>query len=462
MTSEQILTALARSCAQKREALSSGGEVSVPRVADLCGVIESPDSSEQAALEESQTRCVEVLPQLGLQLGLHQNWVRAAWRIAHVADITLNGKKEVRGKEPMLYAYPDVGKPLLLFIGNLHALWRAAKSARQAEGRDPPRHPVAPLVDAWQRRPRVFVAETRRDRRVLPRIESWESRPERRAGELFGGLSHGRDPRAGLPALPSSVPERHRVILLDLVDAAGLPVVARGGAVPLESRLTVRVLMCVRPEDRRSPSGMIAVTLREFRDGLFPNGWQRWRDWPRLRHALIRARDHALYDGSGRWWPIALRYMPDTPRLNDFIVLDVAYPPGSYSGSTVPLRAVDVLSVESAARWRACLAAHSLAWRPGVTRVPAPLAGGRFTWSRELLAYPVLTSSDRRRLAFGAQYAKHRGREDIDSAFRGLPGLVVVSERAVDPRTGEAGWIVLPEEAAAAVNKVRSKRRAPR
>ena len=453
-----VLASLARSCAAKRGGQPRGDDVSIPTVADLCGLVESANSSERFALEESQTRCVEVLP----QLGLNQNWALAEWRIAHVTDIALCGRKEVRGKEPMLYAYPDVGLPLILSVGNLHALWRAAKPARQAEGRDPPRHPVAPLVDAWQQRPKLLVPETRRDRRVLPRIESWESRPERRAGELFAGFDDGRDPHAGLPAFPSRVPQRHRVPLLDMVDAAGLPVVARGGAAPLESRLFVRVLTCVRPQDRREPYGQIAITFSELRDGMFPRGWQRWRDWPRLQTALLRARDYAIHDGRGRWWPVALRYMPDKPGPRDVIVLDVAFPPGSDSGPPVPLPALDRLSVRSASQWRAYIASQSLAWRPGVTRVPAPRAGGRFTWTQSLTAYPVLTAADRRRLAFGAQDAKHRSRDEINNAFLGLPGLVIVTERAVDPQTGEAGWIVLPEEAAAAVGNVGSKRRMPR
>ena len=452
--SDSFLALLARSCAENRGARPPGGDVLVPTVADLCRVVESADPSERAALEESRARYMQVLP----QLDRNQDWIDAEWGTTHLVESGLSGEGTDRGKVPMLLAHPVCGRALPILVGHLHGLWRQTKRRCEDEGRTPPRHPVAPLVDAWQRRPREFVAETRRDHRVLPRIQPWESRAVRRSGEVFAGLSHGRDPYANLPALPSKVLPRHRVPLLDLVDAAGVPVVAKGAAVPLESRLVFLVLMSVPPPDRREPAGLLPIRFGALRHGLFPQGWQRWRDLPRLQRALIGLREHAFHDGVGRWWPISLRYMPDDPGPDDVIVLDVAFPPGSHSGPRVRLPALERLSVKSASKWRAYIGVQSLAWKPGTTRVPAPRAGGRFTWSRDITAYPVLTRSDRRRLAFGAQDAKHRSHGSIDGAFRDLPGVVVVSEHEVDPQTGEAGWIVLPEDAAAAVRSVRSGR----
>ena len=143
--------------------------------------------------------------------------------------------------------------------------------------------------------------------------------------------------------------------------------------------------------------------------------------------------------------------MPDAPQPGDVIVLDIAYPPGSHShsGPPVALPEMDRLSVESAPRWRAYIAAHSVAWQLGTTRVPIPRSR-QFVWTRNLAAYPVLTIDDRRRFAFGAGEAKHRTLKEIDAAFRNLPGLVVVSEAALNDRTGEVGWIVIPDAAAKA------------
>ncbi len=317
-----------------------------------------------------------------------------------------------------------------------------------------PRHPLVPLVAAWQRsRPRQVDPERRQDRRILPCIRVRDGPPERQAGMLFGGLHEGR--RIACPELPlwSEVAPAKRVPLLDLVDAAGLPVMARGKGVPLPLRLFVRALASVAPEHRSPSPVRLALTLGELRDGLWPNGWRIGQHWPELREALIHARDYAIHDGHGRWFPVALRYMPDAPALDDMIVLDIAFPDGSRSGPPVVLPDMGRLSVESAPRWRAYIAAHSVAWQPGITRVSAPKAGNRILWTRNRMAYPVLTLEDRRRLAFGAGDRKHRTRKVINDAFRDLPGLVVVSEHASNDRTGEVGWQVLPEDAARVVGK---------
>ena len=331
-------------------------------------------------------------------------------------------------------------------IEAVHAEWRALSGDLQ------PAHPLAPLGAACFDLPREVEPERRRDRRILPRMVAGDDPPEREAGMLFGGLHEGR--RVETPELPlwAEVAPVKRVPILDLVDAAGVPVMARGPGVPLPLRLFVRALVSVCPADRKLKTARLALTLRELRDGLFPKGWRIGNDWPRLRDALLHARDYAVHDGAGRWFPVALRYMPDAPKLDDVVVLDIAFPRGSHSGPTVALPAMDRLSVESAPRWRAHIAAHSVAWQPGTTRVPVPQCG-RFAWARDLAAYPVLTLADRRRFAFGFGDGKHRTRAEIDVAFRDLPGLVVVSESASNDRTGEVGWIVIPDLAAEAVRK---------
>ena len=136
-------------------------------------------------------------------------------------------------------------------------------------------------------------------------------------------------------------------------------------------------------------------------------------------------------------------------------VLDVAFPEGATSGPPVLLPDMDALMVTSAARWRAYIAAHCVAWIPGTTR--APVVRGRrrvggYTWARDVSAYPVLTLDDMRRLAFGND--RHtRERSKVREAFRDLPGLVVLDEHSVDERTGEVGFRVVPDAAAEAVGR---------
>ena len=339
-------------------------------------------------------------------------------------------------------------------------VWRGALAAPLADAarpladvviewlRDTPAGDVSALsvVVEAARLPDPVEAETRQDRRVLPRFAVSDPSPERRAGMLFGGLGQRGD-RAQLMLWEG--PADKRVPLLELVDESGVPFMAAGRGVPLPARLFVRLLASVRPDDRGLESVRVVLKLGELRDGLFPGGgWRAPRDWPRLRHALRSSRDYGIPTGRGLWFAMGLRYMPDTFDPRGEVVIDVAFPPGSASGPTVELPALDALAVTNAPAWRAYIGALSLAWVPGLTRVKVP--GRKWGWSRRLDAYPVLTFEDRRRLAFGSGDRKHRTRGEVDRAFRGLPGVVAM-EREVDARTGAVGWRMVPAPAAGEV-----------
>ena len=261
-------------------------------------------------------------------------------------------------------------------IVSIHRLWNHA-----GEGR--PQHPLAPLVRAWQAR-RTVQPERRHDP-ILPRVVISEL-PDRKAGMLFGGLHEDR--RLGhQPVLPLSpeVPKVKLVPLLDLADAAGLPVMARGSSAPLQLRLFIKAIMSVPLENRTRPVVRIAVTVRELVAGLWPvhagsggrSGWRATRDWPKLRHALMRARDYGIHDGSGLWFPLSTRRIPDEPVLDELVLFDVALPAGTAHGPIVHMPDMDCLSITRPAAWRACIAVLTLAWVPGLTRVPIPGKKGR-------------------------------------------------------------------------------------
>ena len=384
MSTEQIILAWAA-----REVLPDLPDDAIPAAPDLQAWIgEAPESALEAA-----GRALDVMTGAA-------GWRWHPYRVEHgaVAITRVDGSPV---KEATIAAWRVDGHSVFSQdLTRVHATFHAFRESCEP-GETAPEHPAITLVRAWLSRVVTVTPETRRDRRILPRITVSESRPERRAGMLFGGIHEGRRIEAPeLPLFPKVAPEK-RVPILDLVDLAGVPVMARGRGAPLPMRLFVRALASVPPAARKLESTRIALTLRELRDGLFPHGWRYGQHWPALRDALIHARDYAIHDGRGRWWPLALRSMPDNPKLDDHIVLEVAFPPGQHSGPAVNLPAMDALSVESAARWRAYIGASVLAWQPGITRVPAR-RGGRFGWARNRDAYPILTVEDRRRLAFGA------------------------------------------------------------
>ena len=342
---------------------------------------------------------------------------------------------------------PELSEQWLRFF---HEQWRWGVRNFIKYGPDStelPELPVWPLVDwirEWWELPPLVQPDSRVDTRILPRIE-YVAQPAREVGMLFGGVHQNRVIKQRSLPLFDEVPGDKIVPLLDLVDASGVPVMAQGKGAPLELRFAVRSMITVQVNDRSNHVRM-AVSLRELKEGLFPNGWQRNRDWPRLKHVLETSREYAIHDGQGRWYPIALRYMPDNPGLDDVIEIDIAFPAGAKTGPIVSLPKLDELSVKSAPQYRAYIAAHSLLWRPGITRVPVPGTSGKiYGWASQETAYPILTEKDRTRLAFGPSDRKHRQKKEVDAAFLELPGIKILDTQAFDLNTGSVGWRIAPD-----------------
>ncbi len=219
------------------------------------------------------------------------------------------------------------------------------------------------------------------------------------AGRLaFGGIVEGRNDLADaqLPLLPGT--DGPRVSLLELADVRGGPIMARGRGAPLDLRLLVAACI-MTPHDSRKSLLQLAVPVRQVRDFCFPNGWKRRRDWPAIRRAMWKARDYAIPNGRGGWsLPFHLDHDPGPDaRLDDLVHFLVRLPQGSSHGPVIDRGELARLGVESAPRFRAYIAAHSVSWLPGRTRVVSPKAGGRRVWDR--IRTP--TRSSRRRTGDG-------------------------------------------------------------
>lgn len=299
-------------------------------------------------------------------------------------------------------------------------------------------------------------ADTRIDP-IFPVVQSVREHPAREAGRLaFGGIIEDRQSLpAQLPLLPA--PEGPRVPLLELSDYRGVPTMARGRGAPLDLRLAVA--SCVMtPMALRRTRGRIVTTVRELRDFCFPNGWQRGRDWPRIRDALYRAPSYSIPgpfripEGlAGRWIPFGLQVEPgENAGLDDLVVIRVELPPDSGTGPVIDGPELFRLGVVSGPKFRAYIAAHSVAWRPGITRRPHPRNRRFHMWSSNPANYTLLTREDRRRLAFGVHDKRDRTRANQDAAWEDLPGVEIVTRKVSTP-DGRRGWLVVPEAAAAAI-----------
>ena len=309
---------------------------------------------------------------------------------------------------------------------------------------------------------------------ILPRLVVTLPPDRERGLTLPGGLAPPADPDEGRLTLFPESRGRPLPAILELCDRAGVPVMAQGRGAPLPLALTVEAFLSVPVSRRNRPYNEITWTPGELIEAVYPGGRGRGSyadQWARIKAALVETAflripwvDHL---GLHEWLGLIVRDLPADPRpARDFpIPLWVSLPPGTKHGPKIDRPALRRARLESAGIYRALLAVESLAWRMG--RSVRPKTGGR-NWARRAGDYTdaILDAGLRRRIVFGhSRERRHRAAGLADEVFERLAedyDYEIVSRRAVDPRTGVSGWLVLPGKAAAAVARGPLPRKAGR
>ena len=341
----------------------------------------------------------------------------------------------------------------LNFAELAHLVWD------EAAKKDPKlKHPLAPLISAWQSGPLEVQAVrntdgTLRGDTIAPRIamrETGNARVDRlylppahigvdREGTqvVFPGFEDGR--RTGrIPVLP--------VDLYDLGVEAGE---ARGGrgTAPIAARMLVKLAA--------APSSLVRhgerfvsynITLRDLRNALYPpeylDGRRRippkvGRMWPRIREAIRVINQDAripILDpqtGYGHFHHL-LRINENFGRIDlDMpigVVLDI--PPEVEGGVQLPSR-LDQWGAESAPAYRALLGLSFLWHEPG--RTHAPTKGGRWLRRTGLDPYDPLSDDDAIALAFPNTRVRNRG-VLVRRAWDALENLEEYGELRIESR----------------------------
>ena len=188
--------------------------------------------------------------------------------------------------------------------------------------------------------------------------------------DLDPALARRRGPQLYL--LPPDAPP---ATLATLADAGGLPPVSRGrgGPAPTAARLLVEAIGAVSADRRALATGpvnhhQVDLTLRELRDALWPRGWQRRRDLPRLRQALLDVHNVrvTMADGAPDWWPVTLALgLGDDPNvsLDARVRFTVTLPPDGGHGPRIHWPTLRDLGYR-APSWRLYLGLVALWYRP--------------------------------------------------------------------------------------------------
>ena len=259
-------------------------------------------------------------------------------------------------------------------------IWDVYREAVDA-GKDV-RWPLAPLVNAWQQRPRPVEPNRRLTDRIIPARLAMAD-PNNNPRTLFSPaarVEYGPDgkqlvlPGFGNKTTPSPA------LPLALYDLGAGPTISPGRGAPLALRLFVEAILSVpmRERERGLPVAM-SVALRELLQWLYPTRNPSPAEyWPRLMGA-IEALDSwdariPLYDPQTKRNElrrvVSVGGIPRGPRaLDESVRIIVDLPPGSGNGPQVSDN-LRLWGVKSAPAYR-LLINLSYQWhKPGQTIIP--------------------------------------------------------------------------------------------
>ena len=300
-----------------------------------------------------------------------------------------------------------------------HLVWEEAT-------KDKPdiKHPLAPLISAWQSGPLEVQAVRDPDGAlradaIMPRVSmrrEFNSGTDRLyLAPAYNGTD-GDGAQVALPGFPNGREAgRVPVLPVNLYDLGVSAGEARGGrgAAPIAARMLVKLAAAPSAFVRHSSRFLTyEITLRDLRDALYPperlDGTSRkppnvGRMWPRIRESVRVINQDAripILDpktGYGHFHHL-LRVNENFGRIDldmpIHVVLDI--PPEVQGGVQLPKR-LDQWGAESAPAYRALLGLSFLWHEPGRTHAPK---GGRWLRKKGLDPYDPLADDDAIALAF--------------------------------------------------------------
>ena len=212
---------------------------------------------------------------------------------------------------------------------------------------------------------------------LVPLMEAWVAHPElrpidiekRRSKILSEPIRYAIPTQAALPMptgtalpdlgrqplrtsyLPGLEPPPGVVVPVLPLQVAKVSTAGQGG--PITPRLWYGCQMTLPLNRRTGEEVRLPLTVREVCSWLWPNGWNRGRDLPRLREGLRDLYQLGVFWDHAEWLlvrPVKLPTM-ETP-LDDHILVDVTALPGSDRGPLIDTQRLWQLGVMAGAPWR--------------------------------------------------------------------------------------------------------------
>ena len=216
-----------------------------------------------------------------------------------------------------------------------------------------PQSLLVPLLQGWmpELRRRPMVPE-RRITRILPEpvrdAVSTKTQLPVSTGVRFPKLGRHPDGAGYLPGLEPPAGVVVPGLPLEVAEAS-----TTGAGAPITPRLWFGCQMALSLDRRTGENEVLAFTLRDVRDWLWPNGWNKKRDLPRLIEGLRNLSTMGIVWERREWLlvrPIAIPTMD--AKLDDSLLVDVTALPGSDRGPMIDTKALWGLGAKGAVPWR--------------------------------------------------------------------------------------------------------------
>ena len=299
---------------------------------------------------------------------------------------------------------------IMASLTTVHATWLALPDPR-------PRHPLAPLVDAWLSNASEPARVTTHPAPIMARSVA-QVRPDAEGVYLarFGTAAH-RAPGGQLllgfasdaehgPSLPANV------WTMGLADAE-----KRGAVVPLALRIWVAAILLTPIHARHGnyPASLMApngdpLTLRRFLSWLYPNRTPRPNEyWSKL----LKARDvvnsvELVYERDGNLWgrQVVIMDNPLTrPGLDDPWPVATHFPPGDGTGPAIDFARLQYWSTRDGSCYRALINLH-YRWHIEGKRLMPARRGKHWLHRRDPKLYDRLTDAEAEGLCYPPRHGK--------------------------------------------------------
>ncbi len=343
-----------------------------------------------------------------------------------------------------------VAERVAISIGDLWDEYRSAVDA----GEDV-RWPLAPLVNAWQQRPRPVEPNRRTTDRVIPaRLAMAHTSSNPRL--LFSPAAHAEyGPDGKQLVMPgfASADTPSPALPLALYDLGAGPTISPGRGAPLALRMFVESVLSVPMQEReRGQPVAMSVSLREFLKWLYPTRTPSPAEyWPRLM-AAVEALDSwdarvPLYDPQTKRSElrrvVSVGGIPRGPgALDESVRIIVDLPPGSGNGPQVSNN-LRLWGVKSAPAYRLLINLAYQWHKPGVTKIPVGKGKARH-WVQvdDPERYPVIADDDLVFLTFPTMSSRSERRKPGEAwgyvrQLEKAGELRVVDAKILPPLRGE-------------------------